>query len=121
MSKMQRRPYGRPTVSGLWLAPTAATTPGHIADGELGEVAQGMREPRPTEWPLDQQLAFYRQLMGVAVKRGYKQGWSALKFRERFGRFPPWAWNNTGPVAPSGAVEAWVRSRHIAYARKLGR
>jgi hypothetical protein len=79
------------------------------------------RNVRPTEWSPAEQLAFYRQLLGIARQRQYKPGWAAHKFHERFGTFPPWDWNQAEPSAPSGAVISWVRSRNIAYARSLGR
>jgi hypothetical protein len=91
-----------------------------FADGELGEVGRD-RLPKPTEWTVEQQFAFYRQLMGYAVERGYKQAWAAHKHKERFGEFPPWAWNRAEPMSPSGAVAAWVRARNLAYVRSLGR
>jgi superfamily II DNA or RNA helicase len=89
-------------------------------DGELGEIGRD-RQPKPTEWTVDQQFAFYRQLMGYGRLKGYKQAWCAHKFSERFGQFPPWAWNRAEPMTPSGAVQAWVRSRNLAYVRSLGR
>jgi hypothetical protein len=57
--------------------------------------------------------------MGIAVQRQYKTGWAAHKFNERFGRFPPREWNWAEPQPPSGAVQAWVRSRNIAYAKAM--
>ena len=91
-----------------------------IADGELSQVDH-LRNTRPTEWPRAEQLAFYRQLRGIGQHRGYKPGWAANQFRERFGRFPPWGWNNMEPLAPSPAVASWVRSRMIAYAKSQPR
>jgi superfamily II DNA or RNA helicase len=89
----------------------------HVEDGQLGEVDRDRSVPQPTEWSSAEQLAFYRQLMGIAQQRQYRDGWAAYKFRERCGQFPPWSWNQTEPLPPSGAVMAWVRSRNIAYAR----
>jgi hypothetical protein len=41
-----------------------------------------------SDWTTDKQLAFYRQLMGIARQREYKPGWAKHKFREKFGEFP---------------------------------
>src|SRR5262249_54738828 len=98
---------GRPCPVCGW-RPIRAPGAVDVADGELGQV---MRDgvARPSEWPEAEKLAFYRQLMGVAAQRGYKPAWAAHKFSERFGDFPPWSWNQRGPLPPSGAVCAWVR------------
>ena len=106
---------GKPCVVCGW-RPVVKPKLVQVADGELGRVERN-RTIETTEWSSSEQLAFYRQLMGFAAHRQYKQGWAAHKFQERFGRFPPWDWNRTEPIAPSGAVLAWVRSRNIAYAK----
>jgi len=87
-----------------------------VADGELGEVGRD-RTVTESEWTPDERQAFHRQLMGYARLRQYKPGWAAHKFKEKFGAFPPFAWNSAEPVQPSGAVASWIRSRQIAYAR----
>jgi DNA repair protein RadD len=47
-----------------------------------------------------------------------KPGWSAQKFKDKFGVFPPWAWNSLPPARDiSLEVHSWVRSRDIAYAK----
>jgi hypothetical protein len=55
-------------------------------------------------------------LTAVAVMRGYKPGWAAHKFKEKFGDWPPRSRAVT-PIAPSDEVLAWVRSRNIAFAK----
>ena len=42
---------------------------------------------------------FHAQLRGLASERGYKPGWAAHKFKEKFGAFPPWDWNRL-PLEP---------------------
>ena len=88
-----------------------------VADGELGRVGRDRSPPKPTEWSITEQVAFYRQLMWIGRERQYQSGWAAQKFRERCGRYPPWQWNRSEPLPPCGAVRAWVRSRMIAFAK----
>jgi superfamily II DNA or RNA helicase len=88
----------------------------HFGAGELGLV-DGKRRVKidindpavRTEW--------HAMLAYIANERGYKAGWVAHKFKEKFGAYPPW-----GPVAqpipPSPEVRSWVRSRQIAFARR---
>jgi DNA repair protein RadD len=65
----------------------------------------------------DQRQEFFQQLRAVAQMRGYRDGWTAHKFRERFGAFPPWNYKILQPTAPTDATLRWVKSRQIAYAK----
>jgi DNA repair protein RadD len=76
--------------------------------GELVELGAG--EPPQVK----DKLAFYAELRGYALERGYKPGWAAHKFRERHGVMPPWRWNDHAALPPSRATRGWVRSRWIA-------
>jgi DNA repair protein RadD len=62
-------------------------------------------------------VLFFQELRAVQQMRGYKRGWAAHKFKDKFGHFPPWSYNDLPPAAPSDAVLRWVRSRNIAYAK----
>lgn len=42
---------------------------------------------------------FYHQLLKLAGARGYNGGWSAHRYRERFGAYPPHAWRDEYEVA----------------------
>jgi DNA repair protein RadD len=82
-------------------------------DGELIALND---EPAPT--PTDR-LEFYRELRGYGGLRNYKPGWAAHKFKERYGGFPPWSWNDEPEAIPSAATVRWVKSRLIAHARAM--
>jgi DNA repair protein RadD len=56
------------------------------------------------------------QLTFIAEERGYARGWTAHKYKEKFGEFPPWG-HTARPVEATAEVRAWVRSRQIAYAK----
>jgi DNA repair protein RadD len=55
-------------------------------------------------------------LAAIAAERGYKPGWVAHKFKEKFGTWPPTQF--AVPISPSPEVLSWVRSRMIAYAKR---
>jgi DNA repair protein RadD len=85
-------------------------------DGELGLVVGSKAQvPVASE---DDRVLFFRELRAVQQMRGYKKGWAAHKFKEKFGHFPPWAYDGLAPAAPSDALLRWVRSRNIAYAKR---
>jgi hypothetical protein len=50
-----------------------------------------------------------------AKQRGYKPGWAAYKFRDKFGFMPPFVLPK--PIEPSREVLSWIRSRNIASAK----
>jgi DNA repair protein RadD len=63
----------------------------------------------------DDLASWHRQLTFIAQERGYKPGWVAFKFKEKFGKWP--ADRTVVPEEPTSEVRSWVRSRMIAYAK----
>jgi DNA repair protein RadD len=86
-----------------------------VEDGELGLVVGGKADA--SRYSENDRISFFQQLRAVQQMRGYKRGWAAHKFKDKFGVFPPWSYNELAPAAPSDAVLRWVRSRNIAYAK----
>ena len=64
-------------------------------------------------------LRWHRELVGIANERGYRPGWAAHKFKEKFGRWPQQ--RTVAPMSVSAEVRAWVRSRQIAYAKAMAK
>jgi DNA repair protein RadD len=87
-----------------------------FADGELGLVIGG--KAQTPQYSEGDRVIFFRQLRAVAQMRGYKKGWAAHKFKEKFGDFPPWSYDGLPPAIPTDAVLSWVKSRQIAFARR---
>jgi DNA repair protein RadD len=86
-----------------------------FADGELGLVVNG--EAQAQQYSELERTTFFQQLRAVQQMRGYKKGWAAHKYKDKFGRFPPWSYNDLPPIAPTDAVLRWVQSRNIAFAK----
>jgi len=84
-----------------------------VAEGELVEL-------NATVKPLGDPK-FFAELRGFAGERGYKRGWAAFKYKEKFGVMPPWDWNNDPPCTPSIETTRWIRSRQIAWAKAQGK
>jgi superfamily II DNA or RNA helicase len=89
---------------------------GHVFDVAAGggEVAEEDMIPvelalRTLEGP-DAQLAFFRTTAKTASERGWKPGAIAIRFRERFGKYPPAGWM---PAAKKGLAkdEEWTAKR----------
>jgi len=87
-------------------------------------IDQDLVELGETQRSEQDRIRVYRELLGYAAnsitKSGqpYSRKWAAHKFREKFGSFPPWAWNDLAPIEPSDATRRWIRSRQIAYAKR---
>jgi superfamily II DNA or RNA helicase len=84
-------------------------------DGELGLVIGGKAQA-PTYSEGDR-VIFFRELRAVQQMRDYKKGWAGHKFKERFGHFPPWAYNDLPPAVPTDTTLRWIKSRAIAWAK----
>lgn len=55
------------------------------------------------------------ELKFICQKENYSPGWTANKFKEKFGSWPNHI--NAEPRPPSVEVQKWVRSRYIAWAK----
>jgi superfamily II DNA or RNA helicase len=83
-------------------------------DGDLVEVDHEAKAPKP-KVTMDDKQRWFSALLSIAFERGYKPGWAANKYRERFGVWPRGLHDNAGPVPVE--VRSWVKSRQIAFAK----
>jgi superfamily II DNA or RNA helicase len=88
-----------------------------VTNGELGRVDRQRHVEAAKHGP-EEKLRFHRQLAYIARERGYRNGWIAHKYREKFGIWPPGP-ADVKPLAPTLEVRSWVRSRQIAYAKAM--
>jgi superfamily II DNA or RNA helicase len=85
-----------------------------VRNGELGQVDRSRCVAAP-QHDVDARDRFHRGLVWIAAEHGYKSGWVAHKFKEKFGAWPPR--HHAGPLPPDDALRRWVRSRQIAFAK----
>jgi hypothetical protein len=107
---------GQPCPVCHW-RPVPKAKPVEIAEGELGWIARN-RRAKANSFSLDDKQRFHRELTWIASSRGYRPGWVAHKYREKFGEWPA---RSAEPAPPSAATISWVRSRQIAYAKSRSR
>jgi superfamily II DNA or RNA helicase len=90
-------------------------------DGELVLLGGGSSGKRSAS--MDEKAAFFGELRGFAIMKGYADGWACHKYREKFGVWPndPTI-RSAAPTTPSLKTKNWVISRAIAFAkaRKTG-
>jgi superfamily II DNA or RNA helicase len=85
-----------------------------VREGELGLVSNGRARAAPND--PETRRRWHGMLAHIARERGYKPGWVAHKYKEKFGFFPNWN-SSPNPIPPTPEVNSWVRSRAIAYAK----
>jgi DNA repair protein RadD len=85
-----------------------------IIDGDLGLVQGGKSK---VAYSPAERAQWHAMIAAIADERGYKAGWIAHKYREKFGFYPPWG-SKPQPISPTAEVRSWVRSRIIAYAKR---
>lgn len=83
--------------------------------GSLKQIT-GRKAPGPS---VQDKRDFYAQLQFVAIDEGYKQGWVAHKFKEKFREWPNFDDfpRHVTPMVPTTAVLNWLKSKRIAFAR----
>jgi superfamily II DNA or RNA helicase len=81
-------------------------------DGKLVELT-----PRTGRAPtMQEKQVFYGGLLWIAGDRGYRPGWAANQYKEKFGVWPRGL--SDTPQPPTQAVQNYVKSRAIAWANR---
>lgn len=77
--------------------------------GELEEIGgmKGVSKEVKQSW--------FSQLIGIQESRGYSSGWTAHKYKEKFGVWPRGL--DSSPASPTLEVLRWEKSRRIAWAK----
>ena len=81
--------------------------------GELQELAESNRKLQ-----IDNRQ-FYAELMYYGKLKGYKDGWAAMKYKEKFAVYPNGIRVNPSPT--SAKTMQWIKSRIIAYTKSKAR
>jgi superfamily II DNA or RNA helicase len=84
-------------------------------DGELVDLHHSKVEKKPKKERLhkSEEQAFYSGLIRFAQDRGFKDGWAANKFREKFGVWPNRL--DKVPMTPRKAVKDFIRESQRAW------
>jgi superfamily II DNA or RNA helicase len=100
--------------------PTPQARDVEVQDGELSELT---RKKTNKEVPWAEKIAWAASLKAYEIERGYKSGWWANKYKEKYG-----VWPNDSRVryvAPALEVQpfvrSWITSRNIRWAKSEGK
>ncbi|UOF76795.1 type I site specific restriction modification protein [Caudoviricetes sp.] len=64
---------------------------------------------------------WHAELLNIQESRGYKSGWAAANYRDRFGIWPPRVNVPSPSPVVSRDVKAWVRAKAVEFAKGIGR
>jgi superfamily II DNA or RNA helicase len=119
LTEKEKKAAKCPECSAIWESKTnVCHNCGHIRQslstilhihGELEELEQSNKKLRIAS------SQFYAELMYYGRLKGYKDGWAAIKYKEKFGVYPNGM--NVEPKAPTIDTLKWVKSRMIAYSK----
>lgn len=70
---------------------------------------------------LAQKQQFYSELLLHAHLRGYKPGWAAVTYKDKFGNWPPYELKKELASEISPTTQSWIIHRNIAWARSQRR
>ena len=88
--------------------------PGKIIAGKLQRVNN-----REKIWTEEERKIFFKELMGYAETYGYKEGWAAVNYKDKFGQWPPRLWSRlVAAKVPSPGTILWIKRKNIAWANR---
>jgi DNA repair protein RadD len=108
-----------PKCSALWRGATDTCGQcGYVrpSRSKVHQVAGTVEEFARAKIEKSEKQDFYSQLLGLEKARGYKPGWAAHKYKEKFETFPDGLKKKAEPCGPK--VAAYVKSRTIAWSNR---
>ena len=116
-TEKQKKEAKCPKCQALWIWKTDTCGEcGHVRQRMSTVITQaGKLEELNTGSPLVDRQKFYSELLYYARMRGYKDGWVAHKYKEKFSVFPRGLSQQV--EQPSPQTLSWIRSRAIAWAK----
>jgi len=88
-------------------------------DGELVEFGS---KPKGSKVPMADKQKWYSGLLGLAAERGYTEGWSAYRYKEKFGCWPRCLDKiATPPTADVRSFDTYCRIKYIKGKQKASK
>lgn len=93
---------------------------GEEFDSELEELVPAAKQKLNRKTPPEEKAKFYAGLLGYAERKGYKRGWAANQYREKFGVWPN-AYKDVNAQPPGEEVMRWVKHQEIKFRYSKGK
>lgn len=117
LTKKEKEAACCPKCGAVWHGDTCAACGFVRPSRSVVEVVPGeMVEIEGSQNMMQIKSDWYGQLLQYAHWKGYKEGWAANQYREKFGVWPRGI--DRTEKAISQEVMNWIRSRQIAYAKR---
>ena len=122
LTEREKKESKCPACGILWAGGDVCLGCGHVRErramieavpGELRELQEANKKLHITN------QAFWSELLAYSRVKGYKEGWAAHKYKEKFGVFPRGLSNETKD--PSRQTLNWIKSRAIAFSKSKAR
>ena len=84
---------------------------------ELEELIPASKIKINRDTSVEQKAAFFAGLKGYGESKGYKLGWAANQYKERFGVWPD-KYRDVRAQEPDAFTHGWILRKNIAYARR---
>jgi DNA repair protein RadD len=105
---------------------TVTVTDGELIEFEKAAAQKKLQKKENRTWSFEEKCMFFGQLKGyLADHPGWKPGWAATKYKEKFGVYPSGDYGERGrvednsPTMPCGPqVKTWLKKAFIAWANK---
>ena len=85
-------------------------------EGELVEIGVGKKKKTKEAADHDTKQRWFSGLLYIARERGYKDGWAANKYREKFEEWPRGLSDQS--AFPDAAISSWVKASQIRWAKR---
>lgn len=84
-------------------------------DGQLVEIGAELQPE------IADRAQWYAELRGIAHERGWKDGWAAHKYIEKYGAWPPDRFKSYPIAQPSQSTRRWAESQRIRWLKSRSR
>ena len=85
-------------------------------EGELVKLERSAASKRNKTTPKEEKQAFYGAAMSHCIKKGYKMGWAANAYRDRFGEWPNAMQKIASDITPE--FQNFLTGKNIRYANR---
>lgn len=128
---VERKPVTCPACKYVFSAARTCPACGHemhkyrakdveVVDGELHRLDRNGNRIKK-EFTMQEKGKFFAELKGHGNIKGYKEGWAAWAYRERFKVWPDHSIRDVPQQIPSLATAAWIKFLNIKRAKSLAK
>jgi len=102
--------------AGVYICPKCGHKPLAGEDVEVDDSRELQKiKGKERKWTMEEKQSWYSMFLGHCVTKGYKEGWAANKYKEKFGVWPKNL--HKTPKATSPEFNAYIKHLNIKFAK----